>query len=103
MSCQICNSNDHTTFLSKVSLIYGTEYDLVECPECRIIFFSPLPTVDQLAAFYSAGYYDFDRWREEGKGMAFARQLNRLKPTGKFIDVGCATGFFINGIKQHSK
>jgi len=62
-----------------------------------------MPTVEQFAAFYSAEYYDFDPWREQGKGMAYARQLKKWKPTGKFLDVGCATGFFIYGIKNHSQ
>src|SRR5262245_28946153 len=35
--------------------------------------------------------------------MAFARQLKRWQATGKFLDVGCATGFFIHGIQQHSQ
>jgi SAM-dependent methyltransferase len=103
MTCPICSSSAPKKFLCKVNLIFQTEYNLVECEECGIIYFNPMPTIPQLATFYSAGYYDFDRWREEGKGMAFARQLQRWKTTGKFIDVGCATGFFINGIKNHSQ
>jgi SAM-dependent methyltransferase len=101
-SCPICSETSSKIFLSKVNLTFGTEYDLVECPHCRIIYFNPLPTIEQLAAFYSASYYDFDPWREQGKGMAFARQLSKWKKTGKFLDVGCATGFFIYGIKNHS-
>jgi len=87
----------------KTTLVFGTEYDFVECPTCGVLYFSPMPTTAQLTRFYCAAYYNFDRWREEGKGMAFARQLKRWKSAGKFLDVGCATGFFIHGIKQHSQ
>jgi len=87
----------------KTTLVFGTEYDFVECPTCGVLYFSPMPTTAQLTRFYSAAYYNFDHWREEGKGMAFARQLKRWKSAGKFLDVGCATGFFIHGIKQHSQ
>ncbi len=100
--CPICTGASQKRFLCKVNLIYGTEFDLVECLECGVIRFHPLPTPAQLAGFYSASYYDFDRSREEGKGMAFAKQLKTWKRTGKFLDVGCATGFFLNGIKHHS-
>ena len=100
--CPVCLQSVEPRFLCKVNLVYGTEYDLVECPQCGVIHFSPLPTVSQLEAFYSSTYYDFDRSREEGKGMAFARRLNRWKTKGKFLDVGCATGFFISGIRDHS-
>lgn len=101
-SCLICGDSASKRFLSKVNLIVGTEYDLVECLHCGVIYFNPMPTVSELGAFYSGPYYDFDKSREEGKGMAFARRLIRWKQTGKFLDVGCATGFFINGIRKHS-
>jgi 2-polyprenyl-3-methyl-5-hydroxy-6-metoxy-1,4-benzoquinol methylase len=101
-NCHICGDKNEKKFHCKVNLIYGTVYDLVECMNCGVIYFSPMPTVEQLAAFYSSTYYDMDRHREEGKGMAFAKRLKRWKTTGKFLDVGCATGFFINGIKSHS-
>lgn len=101
--CPICTSASQKRFLGKVNLIYGTEFDLVECPDCGVIRFHPLPTPAQLAVFYSAPYYDFDRSREEGKGMAFAKRPRGWKQAGKFLDVGCATGFFINGIQNHSQ
>ena len=100
--CPICNDSSAGRFHAKVNLIAGTEYDLVECLHCGVLYFQPMPTVAELSRFYSGSYYDFDRSREEGKGMAFARRLMRWKPAGRFLDVGCATGFFINGIKQHS-
>ena len=79
-----------------------SDFDLVECSSCGVICFDPLPTPEQLSTFYSASYYNFEKDREEGKGMAFAHRLRRWKESGEFLDVGCATGFFINGIKKHS-
>lgn len=102
-SCPICHSPEEKVWLCKTTLVFGTEYDCIECPTCGVIYFSPMPTTAQLTLFYSAAYYNFDRWREEGKGMAFARQLTQWKSTGKFLDVGCATGFFMHGIKQHAQ
>lgn len=102
ISCPICHSTAEKVWLCKTTLVFGTEYDVVECRSCGVIYFVPMPTPAQLAVFYSAAYYNFERWREQGKGMALARQLQRWKATGKFLDVGCATGFFIYGIKQHS-
>jgi len=101
--CPICNDRSEKKFLCNVTLVFGTEFDLVECGKCGVIYFSPMPTQRQLSEFYSATYYDFDRGREEGKGMAFAHSLKRWKRHGRFIDVGCATGFFINGIRNNSQ
>ena len=102
-TCPICADEASKRFHCKVNLIFGTEYDLVECLHCGVRYFNPMPTTSELGTFYSGSYYDFDKSREEGKGMAFARRLMRWKPTGKFLDVGCATGFFINGIRRHSR
>jgi SAM-dependent methyltransferase len=100
--CHLCKSQRSPAFLCKVTLTGKTDYDLVQCPECDIIYFSPMASTADLEEFYSASYYDFDRHREEGKGMAFAKRLSKIQKTGKFLDVGCATGFFINGIKNNS-
>jgi 2-polyprenyl-3-methyl-5-hydroxy-6-metoxy-1,4-benzoquinol methylase len=101
--CPVCGEDGNGWILSRVNLIYMSDFDLVECSSCGVICFDPLPTPEQLSVFYSASYYNFEKDREEGKGMAFARRLRRWKESGEFLDVGCATGFFINGIKKHSK
>lgn len=100
--CPICNDAAEKKFLCKVNIIYGTVFDLVECASCGLIYLDPMPTPEQLNVFYSASYYNFDKEREEGKGLAFAKHLQRWKKQGRFLDVGCATGFFINGIRQNS-
>jgi 2-polyprenyl-3-methyl-5-hydroxy-6-metoxy-1,4-benzoquinol methylase len=102
MKCSICGDDGEKKFLCKAALIADAEHDVVECRTCEAIYFEPLPTVSELEQFYSASYYDFERHRSEGRGMAFAKKhLRNLKP-GKFLDVGCANGFFINGIRQNT-
>lgn len=102
MKCLICGDDGEKKFLCQAALISGAEHDVVECRTCAAIYFEPLPTVSELEQFYSASYYDFERHRNEGRGMAFAKKyLRRLKP-GKLLDVGCANGFFINGIRRNS-
>ncbi len=101
--CPVCSSNREKSFLSKVTLTYNTEYDLIKCEECEVIYFSPMPDNDVLNLFYSSGYFNFDRWREQGKGMAFAKSLKKWKQKGRLLDIGCATGFFINGVRNNSE
>jgi 2-polyprenyl-3-methyl-5-hydroxy-6-metoxy-1,4-benzoquinol methylase len=102
MKCPICGDAAEKEFLCKAALIMGAEHDVVECASCSAIYFEPMPTLAELEQFYSASYYDFERHRNEGRGMAFAKKyLRDLKP-GKFLDVGCANGFFINGIRQNT-
>ncbi|MEN8006092.1 MAG: class I SAM-dependent methyltransferase [Candidatus Krumholzibacteriota bacterium] len=86
--------------MAEVALIPDTASRLVQCPACGVIRFDPLPTTEILNRFYSAAYYDFRRWPGEAGGAWFARKLRKISTTGRFLDVGCATGFFLNGIRQ---
>lgn len=101
-ACWICHGAAAKTVLCRVSLDYGTEYDLLECSECGVMYVDPLPTQGELDAFYSAQYFDFEPHKYEGRGMAFARKYLRRGKPGRFLDVGCATGFFLNGVRKHS-
>ncbi|HEX5000739.1 MAG TPA: class I SAM-dependent methyltransferase [Terriglobia bacterium] len=89
-----------------MNLVAGRDYDLKECHACGARFFDPMPCAEELAAFYSAPYFDtFNRSRMEGRGRAFARRIDRIRgplPPGRFLDVGCAAGFFINGLRAVS-
>lgn len=100
--CHICSKESEKKFLCKVNLIYGSSYDLVQCEECTCIYFSPLPTNNDLGIFYSGSYFNFSRWHDEAKGGIYAKRLAKIKDHGNFLDVGSALGYFIRGIKQNS-
>jgi SAM-dependent methyltransferase len=100
--CPICQDPGSKSASARVTLGPEDHFDLLRCMACGTRFFHPLPTDRQLSAFYAAEYYTFDRENEEGKGRCFAHWLSRLQTTGKFLDVGCATGFMLNGISQDS-
>jgi 2-polyprenyl-3-methyl-5-hydroxy-6-metoxy-1,4-benzoquinol methylase len=100
--CPICSGNENKAFLCKVNLIFDSEYDLIECKECKCIYFSPMPSDHDLEIFYSGAYFNFSRWHDEAKGSIYAKKLSKIKDKGNFLDVGCALGFFINGIKRNS-
>ena len=100
--CPICESAQSPIPLCKALLAGDDCFDLVECGSCRVRYLDPLPTQQQLAAFYAPQYYGSDWYKQLGRGMAFASQeLNRL-PAGRFLDVGCGLGYFIEGIRRHS-
>ncbi len=98
--CPICGTNSLPDVLCPVTLGYDTEFDLVECQNCRTTMLQPLPSVEQLAGFYAAEYYGSDWYRQRGLGMAFSRTHLRREPPGKFLDVGCGVGYFIDGVRQ---
>ncbi len=101
-SCPVCGWQHDTRFLAKATLLSASEYDLRQCPECGVIRFHPLPGPEELARFYSTAYYSFSRWHDEAKGKVYARRLSRKRNEGTLLDVGCALGYFLKGIRDHS-
>lgn len=99
--CPLCAGTDENRRLAEAALVPGSRYDLVECPGCGVIRLDPLPTFAVLEQFYSAEYFDFDPRSAEGKGAVYATRLKRLKRKGAFLDIGCATGHLLSGIRQH--
>jgi 2-polyprenyl-3-methyl-5-hydroxy-6-metoxy-1,4-benzoquinol methylase len=78
-------------------------YDLVRCAGCGTRFFQPMPDAAALAAFYNPGYFaTFHVTKLSGKGRAFARRYLAGRPAGRFLDVGCAIGAFLEGVREAS-
>lgn len=100
-SCPSCGTQTGWKDYCPASFLPGDARVILECPSCGLGILWPLPTPGELSAYYSQGYYDFNRSREEGKGLYFAERLKRLSPTGRFLDIGCATGFLLSGIQKH--
>ena len=100
--CHICGDTADKPVVCPITLGPGTRYDLVRCGTCTTAFAEPMPTDAELAAFYDAEYFDFARWKYEGRGRAFARKYLGGHARGRFLDVGCATGFFLNGVREAS-
>lgn len=98
--CPACGRRDPFRPYCPASFLAGDERTILECPDCRLSVLWPLPGARELSAYYHRGYYDFNRSNEEGSGRVWARKLRRLQERGRFLDVGCATGFFIHGIRQ---
>jgi SAM-dependent methyltransferase len=102
LKCPICSIAYDSTPLCKVNLGYDEEFDLEECPTCRVRYLNPMPTQSQLSSFYQPQYYGSDWYKQLGLGMAFARSaLKGLKP-GRFLDIGCGLGYFIKGVADNS-
>lgn len=101
-ACPICLSNKAKATLCKVSFTYNTEFDLSECPDCRVIYCNPIPTTEQFIDFYSIGGYEFNRWKQESKAGTYIKKLNKKQSSGRFLDIGCATGYMINKIAADS-
>jgi 2-polyprenyl-3-methyl-5-hydroxy-6-metoxy-1,4-benzoquinol methylase len=105
--CHICGGQ-HIVFFSEKN-----GFRMYQCMNCDLMFVSPMPTSQDLAAMYteeyfknidkkdSHGYTDYDRDKEPMR-RAFVRALQKIesRTQGRTIfDVGAATGYFLDVAK----
>jgi SAM-dependent methyltransferase len=99
--CNLCGNDRQVELFAK----FG--YPIVECAGCKLQFLAWHLTADDLARFYSDGYFTGDTERKgyldyAGDGdnlrQTFRAKFERLpqgqKP-GRLLDVGAAMGFFL--------
>ncbi len=46
--CPICSCNSEHACLAQATLVPGSRYDLIECPDCGVIRLDPMPTPEVL-------------------------------------------------------
>jgi hypothetical protein len=107
-TCSACGSHDLSLFLKE------SPSSLFRCNQCRLIFFNPLPTKDDLESFYSSeeGYIPSVRDYMEEYKKHYSNRLLRYEGFMKRIldrstieienvlDIGCGYGFFLLYCKE---
>lgn len=95
-SCPACGEVTHHQIFEKAS------YQYVACDACRAVYINPIPLAQALNRGYdelSADYFlDERRLAVDDYLQRHAREialLNRVAVRGKLLDVGCATGSFL--------
>jgi 2-polyprenyl-3-methyl-5-hydroxy-6-metoxy-1,4-benzoquinol methylase len=99
--CHICNTE--SKFLLKKD-----GFDLYKCPKCELVSVYPQPSPEILAKdFYSeeSGYQsnraeDLSKVSEIERSKKVFSLLEKLKPNGKILDVGCSGGHFMYWAKR---
>jgi 2-polyprenyl-3-methyl-5-hydroxy-6-metoxy-1,4-benzoquinol methylase len=75
---------------------------LRECQTCGSTFFVPEPAPESLNKFYSVGGYDFNPNSQNARARKIAKKFLLGQPKGRFLDVGCATGFLLAAIRNET-
>ncbi|MBP9869442.1 methyltransferase domain-containing protein [Patescibacteria group bacterium] len=107
-ACPVCESRSEIR-----SWGMKRAYHLYRCELCRVRFVFPLPTSEELAAFYSDSYffgggshggyvdYDADKRAARESLLSFLQKLEHEVPEkGSLLDVGAATGSFLEVAKE---
>lgn len=106
--CNLCGSDDRQPYCPENGL------GLVQCQNCGFVYVSPRPDAKELYALYGETYFHNDEsgvvgysnyLKDEPNIRRTARrrlqQLEKFISRGKLLDVGCATGFFLDeAVKQ---
>jgi len=108
-ACRLCGSAASRPYLARVYAIGGQSYDLRQCRDCRLVFVHPFPQVETLRGLYSENYFhsDFACGIRAGSYLETERsrveeyreilqEIQRRKPRGRLLEVGCAAGSFLN-------
>lgn len=109
--CNLCGADMPRPWLEVTDRFSGEPFHLVICSQCGLIYLSPRPTTDEISAHYPDEYeaYQLDA---EAMSMTQAWHSNRMwgmqtkflnkhhSLPGRLLDIGCATGEFLNTARQ---
>jgi 2-polyprenyl-3-methyl-5-hydroxy-6-metoxy-1,4-benzoquinol methylase len=113
VNCNLCNCNDYKVYLTRkdLNLNIPGEFRLVQCNECGFVYLNPRPTSDSINSIYPDEY---DQYTRSAKNDPFLNRLDRgyglekrvkaiirHKKSGRLLDLGCATGNFLEMMRDH--
>jgi SAM-dependent methyltransferase len=87
-------------------------FTLVQCGRCGLLYLNPQPSQEELAPHYPKQYHAFTgaiedqasalvRWARRYGVRRRGRAVTRRQPGGRLLDIGCATGVFLNEMRHH--
>lgn len=102
--CLICESDTAQPALPAI-LYPGKTAEIVGCQRCGAAYYWPVPAPEEIAQCYPHAYFrDFfaQYWKDVYKGRVLGERISAWKKTGSFLDVGCALGTLLVGVRQRS-
>ena len=115
ISCPLCNSTDHRSFPIYYKL-KEKSFNAKQCKNCDFVFLDPRPSPEDLKLMYSDEYFlhdgaDFGAHSPTDYETAAIRGsvkfpeilgwIMKFKGTGKFFEIGCGMGYFLDYARKH--
>lgn len=108
--CIICESSNCNIFPNKF-----LDNNLLRCQKCGLIFVHPQPEFSELKKIYDHNYFEnnnsnsigYEDYLKDKPNIikTFEKRLKNIEKLhqnkGKILDLGCATGFFLEVAKNH--
>ncbi|MCX7832761.1 MAG: class I SAM-dependent methyltransferase [Ignavibacteria bacterium] len=102
--CYFCNSENLIPH-SKAKYWNYADINYEECNHCGLIFANPMLSLDTITKGNTALnilHKSRGTFSQYKGGKEFSFYLKKIKKSGVLLDVGCAEGFFLKGIKDYS-
>lgn len=114
--CDLCGNENFSAYLeSKDYFLTQEEFTIVKCENCGFLFVNPRPSSSEISRYYKSDNYISHSTKQKGllnKVYVLIRKINhkkkykiisKYKPTGSILDIGCATGEFLNYLKKNGR
>lgn len=92
--CYLCSSNNYRLVTKK------SKYRIVKCSNCDFIFTTPIPSKEELDAFYNTFDYRDNSSAEKIIRSDAKQSLGKIgrytNKKGELLDVGCGRGYFLD-------
>lgn len=111
-NCPVCNSSHFKTHLEVEDYFLSHEYfTLQKCESCGFIFTNPRPFENDLGKYYQSDEYIshsssskslFDKLYFSIRNYTIRKKFKLIRKSvssGRILDIGCATGEFLNYFK----
>jgi len=113
-NCPVCGSQTFDLFLSgKDYFLTGESFNIMKCRECGFRFTNPRPQAEALGRYYESPEYISHSDSKKGLFASVYQQMRKytlvqkytlitkLQQKGEILDIGCATGQFLNYMAKH--
>lgn len=113
--CPVCNNEKFNNFLvCKDFLLTGESFPVVKCDNCGFTFTNPRPPANELGRYYKSTDYIshsnsrkglFNSVYQKVRNYTLKKKFELISekiPSGSILDIGCATGEFLNTMKDHN-
>ena len=112
-ACLVCDNESFTTFLNCPDHFLTQEtFTICRCDKCGFLFTNPRPAANELPAYYqSAEYISHSNSRQGIQNILYQwvrkytlgrkyKLIQNYKKGSCILDIGCATGEFLNYFKK---
>ncbi|MEM2989715.1 MAG: class I SAM-dependent methyltransferase [Halobacteria archaeon] len=107
--CDFCGADNSIPILKRVDRFSGAVFHYVRCHQCGLIYLNPRPDETEILTYYPANYEAYqslykakgvEHWMKQRAWKILAQFVSKYQTHGKLLDIGCATGEFLNEMRS---